>query len=202
MLKLAVIIILLSISLSLTAAVGCDLNDPDRDIKRLFPESTGYKTYYLSVQRLGGQALLEEIEHRLGDRFSGLFETIDVPYTMYEIYREDRIIGYIHGVNQRGRYGGWQVFLALDTDLVIRDFYLQRLSSRFSRYYRAEEFAAQFQGLSLTDFKNLDITTGEGTGRGAEIKSPAPSPDPDFLAVMRGVKKNLILTEYFVNAEK
>ena len=30
------------------AAVGCDLNDPDRDVARLFPESTGYKTIYTS----------------------------------------------------------------------------------------------------------------------------------------------------------
>ncbi|MEN6312460.1 MAG: hypothetical protein ABFD80_13100, partial [Acidobacteriota bacterium] len=93
----------------LRAAVGCDLNDPDRDVKRLFPESTGYKTLYVSIARKGGDALLREIEARLGDKFKGLFETADVPYTMYEIYKGSELIGFIHGVNQKGTYGGLQV---------------------------------------------------------------------------------------------
>ncbi len=71
----------------LMAAVGCDLNDPDRDVKRLFPDSTGYKTIYVSIAKKGGAELLRSIEDRLGDRFQGLFETADVPYTMYEVYR-------------------------------------------------------------------------------------------------------------------
>jgi hypothetical protein len=41
-------------ALSLYAAVGCDLNDPDRDVKRLFPGSTGYKTLYVSITKKGG----------------------------------------------------------------------------------------------------------------------------------------------------
>ncbi len=96
------------------AAVGCDLNDPDRDVARLFPGSSGYKTLYLSLDQKGGEALLGQIEDRLGDKFQGLFETVDVPYTVYEIYRDKEKIGYIHGVNQKGQYGGIQVFLALD----------------------------------------------------------------------------------------
>ena len=68
-------------------AVGCDLNDPDRDVARLFPASTGFKTQYLSVKTAGGGPLLARIEERLGDKFKGLYETIDVPYTLYHIYK-------------------------------------------------------------------------------------------------------------------
>src|SRR4030043_932414 len=106
----------------LFAAVGCDLNDPDRDVKRLFPESTGYKTLYVSIAKRGGEELLRKIEARLGDHFKGLFETADVPYTMYEIYQDADLIGYIHGVNQKGTYGGLQVFLALHPKGGIRGF--------------------------------------------------------------------------------
>ena len=42
----------------LLAAVGCDLNDPDRDVKRLFPGSTGFKTLYVSIDKAGGQGAL------------------------------------------------------------------------------------------------------------------------------------------------
>ena len=92
-------------------AVGCDLNDPDRDVARLFPESTGYKTNYVSIDRKGGEPLLVKIETRLGDKFHGIYETIDVPYTIYEIFANKKKIGYIHGVNQKGQFGGIQVFL-------------------------------------------------------------------------------------------
>ena len=47
----------------LYAAVGCDLNDPDRDVKRLFPGSTGFKTLYISIDRRGGKPMLQRIEH-------------------------------------------------------------------------------------------------------------------------------------------
>ena len=91
-------------------AVGCDLNDPDRDVARLFPESTGYKTIYVSVVQKGGEPLLAKIETRLGDKFHGIYETIDVPYTIYEIFTNKKKVGYIHGVNQKGQFGGIQVF--------------------------------------------------------------------------------------------
>ena len=41
-------------AVALYAAVGCDLNDPDRDVKRLFPGSTGFKTLYVSISKKGG----------------------------------------------------------------------------------------------------------------------------------------------------
>jgi hypothetical protein len=75
-------------------AVGCDLNDPDRDVARLFPESTGYKTIYTSILKVGGQKLMAKVEMRIGDKFRGIYETIDVPYTIYEIYNNKKKIIY------------------------------------------------------------------------------------------------------------
>jgi hypothetical protein len=182
------------------AAVGCDLNDPDRDVKRMFPESTGYMTLYVSISGRGGKALLRRIEERLGDSFRGLFETEDVPYTMYRVYKGSDLIGYIHGVNQKGRYGGLQVFLALDPQGIIRGFYFQKLTSRAAKVYRAPDFGAQFLGLSLADFYRYDVVSGaeEPPGRISRIKNPDPSSEDDFRATLRGVKKNLILVDEFL----
>src|SRR5512133_2393692 len=91
-------------------AVGCDLNDPDRDVARLFPGSTGYKTIYTSILLKGGRRLMAKVETRLGDKFQGIYETLDVPYTVYEIFNSKTKVGYIHGVNQKGQFGGIQVF--------------------------------------------------------------------------------------------
>jgi hypothetical protein len=184
----------------LRAAVGCDLTDPDRDVKRLFPDSTGYKTLYVSISKKGGDALLAQIEARLGDAFTGLFETADVPYTMYEITRGTEIIGYIHGVNQKGTYGGLQVVLALDTKGVIQAFYFQKLTSKAAKAFRDPAFGAQFVGLSLEDFYKFDIVSGreEPPGPISRIKNPNPDSERDFRATLRATKKNLILVDEFL----
>ncbi len=187
-------------SSGLLAAVGCDLNDPDRDVKRLFPESTGYKAIYVSIGKKGGEALLGEVESRLGDRFQGLYENIDVPYTMYRIYKGPDVIGYIHGVNQKGRYGGIQVFLALDLEGTIRAFYLQKLTSKGAKAFRDEAFGRRFAGLSLKEFYRYDPVSGKEAppGKIGTIDNPAPDSADDFAAILRAVKKNLILVDEFL----
>ncbi|MDR1453742.1 MAG: hypothetical protein LBJ25_07215 [Candidatus Margulisbacteria bacterium] len=187
------------------AAVGCDLNDPDRDILRIGTYYTSlrpritYQTAYLSLEKLGGEKTLREVETRLGDKFSGLYETIDVPYTLYTLYQGEKIIGYVHGINQKGRYGGLQVFLAYDTQGIIKHFYYQKLTSRQAQELRSPEFSAQFSGLSLQDFLNYDVQTGSGGSTKAQaIKNPSPADAADFLATLRAVKKNLILMDIFV----
>lgn len=194
--KQLIIIALCLLMTPLIAAVGCDLNDPDGDVRRLFPGSTGYKTSYRSIQREGGRTLLNTIETRLGDRFTGLYETIDNPYTIYEVYSGTRKIGVIHGVNQKGRTGGIQIFLALDNNGIIKKLYLQRISSRNNRLYRAESFTNQFIGLKLEDFDRWNVARATGTGKVAAIRNPVAN-DPDFAAIMRGIKKNLILMKHF-----
>ena len=194
------LLLTLAAALGLYAAVGCDLNDPDRDVKRLFPDSTGYKTLYVSISKKGGDELLRKIEDRLGDPFTGLFETADVPYTMYEIYKGTALIGYIHGVNQKGTYGGLQVFLALDPRGVIKAFYFQKLTSKAGKAFRDPAFGAQFAGLSLADFYRYDVVSGKEDPPGpiSRIKNPDPEAEKDFRAALRATKKNLILADEFL----
>ena len=180
------------------AAVGCDLNDPDRDVARLFPESTGYKTSYVSVAQKGGEPLLAKVEARLGDKFQGIYETIDVPYTIYEILAGKKRIGYIHGVNQKGQYGGIQVFLSLDLEGRIKAFYIQKMTSKYAGKLRDAGFGKQFVGLTLKDFDHYDVATGKATGKVEAIRNPAPEAEADFRAALRATKKNLVLMDEFV----
>jgi hypothetical protein len=181
-------------------AVGCDLNDPDRDVARLFPESTGYKTIYTSVAQKGAESLLTKIESRLGDKFRGIYETIDVPYTIYEIFTNKKKIGYIHGVNQKGQFGGIQVFLVLDLEGRINAFYIQKMTSQYARKLRDAKFGKQFVGLTLKDFDLYDVVSGKASGKVEAINNPAPEAEADFRAALRATKKNLILMDEFVYA--
>ena len=198
--KIFLIVFFLIISTNLWGAVGCDLNDPDRDVKRFFPNSTSYKTEYLSISKIGGETLYKSIEEQLGDKFNGVYEKIDVPYTLYTILKEKEIIGYIHGVNQKGKYGGMLVFLIFDTNGIISNFYFQKLTSKNAKELRSESFSKQFIGLGLDDFKQYDVvnhSSSEGC-KVALIKNPSEKNEADFYAALRGTKKNLLLMDAFV----
>ncbi len=180
------------------AAVGCDLNDPDRDVARLFPGSTGFKTHYVSISQKGGDPLLQRVETRLGDKFHGIYETIDVPYTIYEIFSKNKRVGYIHGVNEKGQFGGIQVFLAFDLEGRITAFYIQKMTSQYAGKLRDASFGKQFMSLTLKDFEQYDVATGKATGKVEAIKNPAPQAEGDFRAALRATKKNLVLMDEFI----
>lgn len=182
------------------AAVGCDLNDPDRDVKRFFPDSTSYRTEYLSVDKVGGEKLYQQIQQQLGDELNGIYEKIDVPYTVYTILKDSEPIGYIHGVNQKGKYGGIQVFLIMSTDGKIKNFYFQKLTSKNAKELRSKSFGEQFTGLSLSDFKDYDAKNKiiPLNSKLSDIKNPAKESEEDFFATLRGAKKNLILMDSFI----
>lgn len=197
-LAVAALLIIIALGSGLAwGADGCDLNRPDRDVARLFPESTGYKPVVLSIQKLGGDKLLAQLESLLRTQLRGTFEMIDMVYTIYVISANNEKIGYIHGVNQKGRYGGIQIFLALDLDQRIKSFYLQKMSGAYVRKFTDKNFGKQFVGLTLADFAKYEVATGEATGKVATIRNPAPEADHDFKRILRGTKKNLILVNEF-----
>jgi len=171
------------------AAVGCTLNDPDRDIKRLFPKATNYKTEFIMIKERGGKKLAEEIEAKLKDKLEPTYESIDVPYAYYTILRKKETIGYVHGVNQKGMYGGIQLILATEPNGVIIDFYYQKITSPESKKFRDKKFTKQFIGLTLADFYTKDLKK--------KIKDPSKNCAKDYLATLRGIKKNLILHDEF-----
>jgi hypothetical protein len=196
----AIAFLILSLTAGGTAwsAVGCDLNDPDRDVARLFPESTGYKTIYTSILQKGGEKLLTTVEAKLGDKFHGLYETIDVPYTIYEIFNNKKKVGYIHGVNQKGQFGGIQVFIALDLEGRIKAFYIQKMTSQYAGKLRDAKFGRQFIGFTMKDFEQYNVVTGKASGKVEAINNPAHEAEGDFRAALRATKKNLVLMDEFV----
>jgi hypothetical protein len=172
------------------AAVGCELNDPDRDIKRLFPDSTGYKAQLNQLSTRGGFISMMEFKLKLGDELDPNYESADVPHTTYQVLRGNDTIGYVFGINQKGTYGGMQIILATDTKGVILNWYYQRLSRNDDTVFRADSFRKQFIGLSLKDFYNRDLVK--------EFKSPSTEGYEDYKHTIRGIRKDLIYFDTFV----
>jgi len=181
-------------------AVGCTLRDPDRDVMRIFPKATGYRTEFLSIKENGGDTVFKKVQARLGDTLDIQYESSDVPYAYYTILKGKKITGYIHGVNQKGMYGGLQLILATTSTGEVLNFYFQRISSPEARAFKNKKFTGQFTGITLTDFYS-DVRTDTGS-RLNTIKDPSKNQYKDFINTLRGIKKNLILLDIFKLGEK
>ncbi|MBI3289687.1 MAG: hypothetical protein HYZ74_09245 [Elusimicrobia bacterium] len=86
----------------------------------------------------------------------------------------------------------------------IRRFFFQRLESPAAKALRSKEFRAQFEGMTLADFYKHDYYAAAEPGAAADkvgrLKPPVVAPDgkADYDASLRGVRKNLILLDFFV----
>jgi hypothetical protein len=199
---LAALLLYFAMTVPAQAAVSCELNYPASDVVRLFPDSTSYKTVYFSFVQRGGDPLLRKVEARLGG-VPALYAPLNVPYVLYEIYKGQKKVGYVHGVNQKGQFGVLEVFVSLDMNGTIKAFYLQRIAGSWGKKFTSPKFGRQFIGLSLKDFERYDTVNGKGSGKVAAIENPAPEASTDFFGVLRAVKKNLILMdEFFYSPEK
>jgi len=174
------------------AAVGCSLTDPDRDVKRIFPASTGYKTTFVTIKERGGEPLKKEIEEKFQDKFEPVYESVDVPYAFYTVLKGKDAIGYIHGVNQKGKFGGMQLIAAIDLSGKIVDFYYQKMSSPEAGKFMDKKFTSQFKGLTLDDLMKNKFS----------ISDPSVKSGEDFRATIRGLKKNLLLIDALLLSKK
>lgn len=185
------------------AIQGCTLKDPDRDIRRLFPESTDYRSHFISLDEHGGPEALDWLARRLGDELDPVYEAADLPYAYYEVLRGTDVIGFVFGVNQKGKYGGMQVILATDTQGTIRELYYQKLTSLKASLFRRPTFTAQFKGLNLADFyfhrgyREMGVKRPEDRVAGLRAPGESGAVIQDYRATLRGVAKALVLFDRF-----
>ena len=171
-------LILAAAPLPILGAIGCTLSNPAEDLKYLYPDMTTFKEELKEFPKMKDGAAL---------------------------FKGQSKIGVVHGVNVPGKGGVIQVFLATDpTTAEIKRFFFQRLESPAARQLRAREFLSQFAGLTLADFYKHDYYAAADPGSKADkvaaIKPPAldAAGKPDYLAAVRGVRKNLVLLDYFI----
>ena len=191
-------------------AIGCTLSNPSEDLKYLYPEMTSFKEDLNEFPRLpGGADLFKGLQARLGSDLDAIYETLETPYTVYSVFKGSTKIGVVHGVNVPGKGGVIQVFLSLDpATAAIRSFFFQRLESPVARQLRSKEFRGQFTGLTLGDFYKHDYYAAADPGAAADkvgaVKAPPldPGGQPDYQASLRGIRKNLILLDFFVYSRR
>jgi hypothetical protein len=204
--RLFLTLFLAAAPLPVFGAIGCTLSNPAEDLKYLYPEMTTFKEELMEFPKMkDGAGLFKGLRARLGSDLDAIYETYETPYTVYSVFKGQTKIGVVHGVNVPGKGGVIQVFLATDPATAeIKRFFFQRLESPAARSLKSKEFLAQFAGLTLADFYKHDYYAAADPGAKADrvgaIKPPAvdPAGKPDYVASLRGVRKNLILLDYFV----
>jgi hypothetical protein len=204
--KRLLIAVMLAAPHYLFGAIGCTLSNPAEDLKYLYPEMTTYKEELMEFPKLkDGATLFKGLRARLGSDLDPIYETYETPYTVYSIFKGAEKIGVVHGVNVPGKGGVIQIFLATDPKTAaIKNFFFQRLESPAAKQLRDKAFRAQFDGLTLADFYKHDYYAKAEPGAKADkvgaIKPPAldAAAKPDYQASLRGLRKNLILLDYFV----
>jgi len=200
----------LSASPQAFAAIGCTLTNPAQDLRYLYPEMTTYKEDLYEFPRLkDGAEQFRAFRERFGGELDPIYETYETAYTVYTIFKGPERIGIVHGVNVPGKGGVIQVFLSMDPATgAIRSLFFQRLESPAARELRSKEFRAQFDRLTLADFYKHDyyaaLEPGARADRLAAVKPPPLDAAglPDYQASLRGVRKNVILLDFFVYGRK
>ena len=201
-----IFVLVLAVPQQIFAAIGCTLTNPAEDLKYLYPAMTTYREDLNEFPRLkGGTELFSALRERLGSDLDPIYETYETPYTVYSVFKGENKIGVVHGVNVPGKGGVIQVFLSLDPKTgEIRRFFFQRLESPAGPQLRSKEFLRQFEGLTLGEFYKHDyyvaVDPGAKADKVAASKPPAldESGRPDYDASLRGIRKNLILLDFFV----
>ncbi|MDD5630345.1 MAG: hypothetical protein PHU21_14870, partial [Elusimicrobia bacterium] len=100
-----------------------------------------------------------------------------------------RLLGYVHGITEKARFGGMQLVISTDPGGVITGFYYQRLLSPEAKKLRDPSFTRRFIGLTLADFYR-----GEPQKR---IHDPTGHSRAEFQSTLRGLLKNLVLLDAF-----
>ncbi len=154
----------------------CIWRDPDKDIKKIFPQATGYK----SVVRRYNKKEKEIIEKLINKEL----DPDETEFTFYLIFMNKKRIGTVLTHTEKGQYGAIEVVIGLDSLNRVQKVLIQRDREIKSKELRSENFLNQFKGKSFKDTIEINKTIKPIKGAEKASKSIAFS-----------VKKMLIIYE-------
>jgi hypothetical protein len=177
------------------AAVGCALANPEEDLKVFFPHLTDFSTHYLTFQAQAPERL-PLLSEGIGDALDPVYETADVPYTLYSVRKRGERLGYVFGANQRGTYSNIQVIAVTDEALDLQHVYLQKIRSPKWEAFRSEAFSDALASKELSAYPKLRSCYVEGRCEGVGVEDPSGGEESgDFRSILRALAKLHMLSE-------
>ena len=175
--------------LSAFAAV-CVFRFPDRDVYKLYPKATNYKSVLKTIDK----DAKGKIEAILGQPL----DPDETELTFYEIYKGKELVGMIHPHAERGEYGTIEVVWAFTLNGKIIDFTIQRDREKKGKELNSPEFKKQFSGKDVSFPFVLENTREINT----KLLKPVQDADIGSSAIAYGAKKTLAFYKYLFQEVK
>ena len=163
----------------------CALRDPNRSIFELFPKATGFTSSVRNMIR-SREMLNKKLPYKL--HFNELGR-----HTLYIALEGSVPIGIVHVRPAAHEWGLVEVAWALDLDLNVLGFKIQRCRSRHRRQIESDAFRKQLLGCGKGDFESLLRDSGYGVNL-ERISVPKDATDL-VAAVLRSGLSSLVITE-------
>jgi hypothetical protein len=173
-----------------TFAAVCVFRFPDRDVYKLYPKASNYKSVIKKIDK----DAKGKIEALLGQPL----DPDETELTFYEIYKGKEFIGMIHPHAERGEYGTIEVVWAFTRDGKITDFVIQRDREKKGKELNGSEFRKQFAGKDIESPFVLEKTRQINT----KLIKPVEGADQGSSAIAFGAKKTLAFYKYLFQEVK
>lgn len=170
---------------NLSWAAICAFRNPDRDVYRLFPDATNYRSVFTELDE-NNRGIIEKA---LGQYI--ILSDIGT-HTFYVILKGERPIGFIHPHAELGTYGNVEIIWAYNLDGSIKDYIIQRSREKRTRELESKDFRNQFKGKRLGDI----FTLGKSKNINPEFIKPVEGAEKESSIIAYGAKKVLILNKY------
>lgn len=170
-------------------SANCSLRNPDRQILEMFPKATGYRAIITSVD----EKAKKKIEKRLGSKL----ELSDLGrHVLYLALRDEFPIGFVHARTEPGERGGMELIWAMDLDLKVSDFRVQRARERYAEYIRTDSFREKLVGKGLSQLKRFFVFKGSEVNLDA-LELPAAAGPMAATVIQCGIKTCIITENAF-----
>ena len=185
-LQLTVLVGCLMFSSSSAAVAYCALRDPVSAIQHFYPAYTSYKAVDGRVDASVRAVLDEQLP---GVHFSE-FGT----HTLYVVFGEFEVLGYVHARTEKGDWGLDEIIWALSPELRVNEVRYQRSRSAGRVLVDSPEFLDWLSGRNLEQM--VALLTPDGAGlRERPVFIPEEF-ETTAVTVVRSAVKTLVITDY------
>ena len=187
--SLVAAMLLIGLSNQAFGQANCALRNPNRQIYEIFPEATSYRTVEAEVNAENRPTLEKAIGSPLAPTDLGT-------HSAYVVLNGTVPIGFVHARTEIGSRGSIELVWAMDIDLTITDFRVQRSRERQTNAIRSESFRGALVGRNLIDLRDL-LTNGNDDIDLAALKVPANAAGIAHSVVLCALKTRVITEHAF-----
>lgn len=177
---LSLILLAAALCSSVHAQAFCALRDPNRQIYKLFPKATSYRSIVRTVDK--------DARLQVGTRLPFTLHFNELGrHTLYIPMRGDEILGLVHVRSEAGRWGLVEVAWGLDLDLRVLNFEFQRCRDRQRKALEAPDVRTKLAGAGFSSLRAMLTERGDALAP-AGLPVDAAAADLALTLIRNGLK--------------